>query len=139
MELTRGLTYKDQASVKLEKKKVAKPKKEKEPEEVFIDQKAYNKIVKKYTDKKGTFSYDLLNKVYEFKSVVEMSARKKEPHLITNYLYDLASSFHTFYAHEKVLTDDSEYTKERINLIKSVAITIKNACYLIGVDAPDRM
>ena len=62
MELTRGLSYKNQGSVKLEKKKVAKPKKEKEPEEVFIDQKAYNKIVKKYTDKKGTFSYDLLNK-----------------------------------------------------------------------------
>ncbi len=92
-----------------------------------------------YNTIESEYAYDLLNKVYEFKSVVEMSARKKEPHLITNYLYDLASSFHTFYAHEKVLTDDSEYTKERINLIKSVAITIKNACYLIGVDAPDRM
>lgn len=92
-----------------------------------------------YNTIESEYAYDLLNKVYQFQSIVEASALKKEPHLITHYLYDLASSFHTFYAHEKVLTDDLEYTKERINLIRSVAITIKNACNLIGVDAPNEM
>mgnify|MGYP003398017247 CR=1 FL=1 len=28
------------------------------------------------------------------------------PHLLTNYVYDLANLFHIFYAHEHVLTDN---------------------------------
>lgn len=71
--------------------------------------------------------------------MVELSAKKQTPHLITNYVYELAHLFHTFYAHEKVLSNDIEYTEERINLIKATAITIENACNLIGVKAPDEM
>ena len=102
----------------------------------------YNKEVKsieKYETINSEYAFDLLNKVYEFKNVVEMSAKKREPHLIANYVYDLATLFHSFYAHEKVLTDDLKYTIERINLIASVAITIKNACNLLGVSAPEKM
>ena len=82
---------------------------------------------------------DLLNKVYEFTNVVESSAKRREPHVIANYVYELAIAFHSYYAHEKVLNDDLKYTEERINLISSVAITIKNACYLLGVNVPEKM
>ena len=102
----------------------------------------YNKEVKsieKYETINSEYALDLLNKVYEFNDIIEASARKREPHLIANYVYDLATSFHSYYAHEKVLTDDLKYTSERINLIASVAITIKNACYLLGVSAPEKM
>lgn len=97
------------------------------------------KPIDKYETINSEFAINLLNKIYEFKNVVENSALKKEPHLITNYVYDLAHLFHTFYAHEKVLSDDTKYTDERINLISATAITIKNACSLIGVEAPDEM
>ena len=102
----------------------------------------YNKEVKSinnYETINSEYAMDLLSKVYEFKNIVEISAKKREPHLIANYVYELATSFHSYYAHEKVLTDDLKYTEERINLIKSVAITIKNACYLLGVTAPEKM
>lgn len=84
-------------------------------------------------------SFELLNKVYEFKSIVEMSAQKRMPHLITNYVYELASLFHSYYSHEKIISDDIKYTMERINLIKTVKITIKNALNLIGVEALEKM
>lgn len=102
----------------------------------------YNKEVKpieKYETLNSEYALNLLSKVYEFTNVIKSSSLKKEPHLITNYVYDLAQCFHTFYAHEKVLTDNIKYTEERINLIYSVAQTIKNACRLIGVDAPNKM
>lgn len=102
----------------------------------------YNKEVKlleKYETINSEHALSLLSKVYEFKDVVETSAKKREPHLIANYVYDLATLFHSYYAKEKVLTDDEKYTIERINLIASVAITIKNACYLLGVSAPEKM
>jgi arginyl-tRNA synthetase len=61
------------------------------------------------------------------------------PHLITNYVYELATLFHSYYAHEKIVSDDTIYTSERINLIKTVKITIKNALNLIGVEALEKM
>lgn len=102
----------------------------------------YNKEVKlleKYETINSEAALSLLSKVYEFKNVVENSAKKREPHLMANYVYELATAFHSYYAKEKVLTDDEKYTIERINLIASVAITIKNACYLLGVSAPEKM
>ena len=108
-----------------------------------------NSIIKEYSkeinelDSYSTitsdYAKDLLSKVYQFENVVEISANKRAPHIITNYVYDLANLFHIYYAHEKVLTEDSVYTQERINMIKAVAITIKNALRLIGVEAKDKM
>ena len=95
--------------------------------------------IEKYETINSEYALNLLSKVYEFGDVVLTSAQRREPHLIANYVYELATSFHSFYAHEKVLTDDSKYTDERINLIASVAITIKNACNLLGVSAPEKM
>ena len=97
------------------------------------------KSIKNYETINNDYALDLLNKVYEFRNIVEASAKRREPHLIANYVYELATSFHSYYAHEKVLTDDLKYTQERINLIASVAITIKNACYLLGVSTPEKM
>lgn len=95
--------------------------------------------IQNYETINSEYAYNLLNKIYEFKDVVEMAALKQLPHLITNYVYDLATLFHTFYAHEKILTDDKKYTSERIDLIECVKITIKNALNLIGVEALERM
>lgn len=81
----------------------------------------------------------LLLKVYEFNDVVENAALKKEPHLITNYVYDLASMFHNYYGKHRILTDDINESGERLGLIKTVQITIKNALRLIGVKAIDKM
>ncbi|MBQ6126700.1 MAG: hypothetical protein IJI77_06755 [Erysipelotrichaceae bacterium] len=61
IELTNGLPYKNQKGVKVTKEMVAE-KKEKVKEEVVVDPKEYGKIVEKYSDKSGKFSYDLINK-----------------------------------------------------------------------------
>lgn len=81
----------------------------------------------------------LLLKVYEFTDVVENAATKKEPHLITNYAYELASMFHNYYGKHRILTDDEVASSEMLGLIKTVQITIKNALRLIGVNAPNKM
>ena len=97
------------------------------------------KEIKEYNTIDSEYAFDLLNKVYEFKEVVESAALKEMPHLITNYVYDLATLFHSYYSHEKIISDDIVYTSERINLIKTVKITIKNALNLIGVEALEKM
>lgn len=81
----------------------------------------------------------LILKVYEFTDVVESAATKKEPHLITNYVYDLASLLHNYYGKHRILTDDIKESSQRLALVKTVGITIKNALKLIGVAAPIKM
>ena len=65
MELTRGMPYKKQGNVVLNKGKLEalkEEKKEETEEEVLVDSADYQKIVDNYTDKNGKLSYDLLNK-----------------------------------------------------------------------------
>ncbi|MEK4975475.1 arginine--tRNA ligase [Niallia sp. FSL R7-0648] len=84
--------------------------------------------------------FDLLKKLGEFPQAVGEAALKRMPHRITNYIYDLASTFHSFYNAEKVLdADNLERTKARLALIQAAQITLRNALALIGVSAPEKM
>ena len=83
---------------------------------------------------------ELLKKLGEFPHAIAEAAEKRMPHRITNYIFDLASSFHSFYNADKVL--DAEHvdrSKARLALVKAVQITLKNALTLIGVSAPEKM
>ncbi|MCA1032143.1 arginine--tRNA ligase [Bacillus timonensis] len=84
--------------------------------------------------------FDLLKKLGEFPQAVAEAAEKRLPHRITNYIFELASTLHSFYNAEKVLdTDNLEKTKARLALMKAVQITIQNSLKLIGVSAPEKM
>ena len=98
-----------------------------------------SKEIKKYVAINDDTSYNVLEKVYEFPEVVQKAALKEQPHIVTNYVYELASLFHNYYQEVKVITDDEEETLERINLIKCVKQTIFNALNLIGVIPPEKM
>lgn len=84
--------------------------------------------------------FEVLKKLGEFPQVIAEAAEKRLPHRITNYIYDLASTFHSFYNAEKVLdADQEERSKARLALIQAVGITLRNALALIGVSAPEKM
>lgn len=83
---------------------------------------------------------DLLKKLGEFPQAVAEAAEKRVPHRVTNYIFELASVFHSFYNAEKVLdADQQERSVARLGLVKSVQITLQNALNLIGVSAPEKM
>jgi arginyl-tRNA synthetase len=83
---------------------------------------------------------ELLKKIGEFPLAVGEAALKRVPHRITNYIFELASTFHSFYNAEKVLDPEQpERTKARLALVKAVQITMHNALALIGVSAPEKM
>lgn len=92
-----------------------------------------------YSNLKDELSINLLEKLYEFKEVVINASEKEMPHLITNYVYELASQFHSYYDSVRIISEDLERTKENINLIKGVKITLENALNLIGVIPPEKM
>jgi len=84
--------------------------------------------------------FDVLNKLGEFPQVIIEAAEKRAPHRVTNYIHDLASTFHSFYNAVKVLDQENmEQTQARLALVKAVQLTLKNALTLIGVHAPEKM
>ena len=97
------------------------------------------KIIDKYNTLTSEYAYTILNKLTEYEDIVITACQKEEPHIIANYVYELASLFHTFYANEKIITDEIEATSERINLLLSIQIVINNALDLIGIIPREQM
>jgi len=62
MELTYGMPFKKQGSIKVTKEMFVEPVNEEEEEEITINEAAYQKILDHYTDKNGKLSYSLINK-----------------------------------------------------------------------------
>lgn len=83
---------------------------------------------------------DLLKHIGEYEHVILDAALNKAPYKLTNYLYTLASLFHTFYNECKVIDkENEELTSQRVVLAKMTRITIKNGLKLIGVEALNKM
>lgn len=97
------------------------------------------KEVSEYKNITATEALDLLEAVYNFEEVVKNAATKELPHLITNYVYNLANLFHTYYSKYRIINDDENILNENLNMIKAVKITLKNALNLIGVEPPEKM
>ncbi len=81
----------------------------------------------------------LIKTMGRFVEVIKNSALLMEPHRITYYLVDLASSFHNYYNKHRVLTDDRQLTTGRLYLVLAVQKIIRNGLSLLGVSAPERM
>lgn len=84
-------------------------------------------------------AFDLLKRISDFPRITVDAALKRAPHMITNYINDLASAFHSFYNAERVITEDLEKSKQMLALVEATRITLVNALNLIGVSAPTEM
>lgn len=83
--------------------------------------------------------YDLLQRLAEFPGEVVFAAEQLAPNRITNYLHDLASSFHSYYNANRIISEDHQKTIARLALLKGIAQVIQNGLRLIGVKAPEKM
>lgn len=82
----------------------------------------------------------LLKYINEFPAVVADAAKHRAPNKVCNYIQKLAAYFHSFYNACKVIDpNDKELSSQRLALLKATKITLKNALYLIGVEAADKM
>ena len=61
------------------------------------------------------------------------------PSKVCGYLFDLASTFTTFYERCPVLKADDEVRRSRLLLADLTARVLRLGLGLLGIDAPDRM
>ena len=82
---------------------------------------------------------DLTKHLLEFPQVIEMSVENFEPHRLVNFLIETATLFHKFYTECRVITDDKKLTQARLALCEASRIVLANGCYILGINAPERM
>ncbi len=65
--------------------------------------------------------------------------RSLEPMTMAYYLQEIATAFHYFYAHVRVLTDDEPLSQARLVLTAACRQTLANGLAILGITAPERM
>ena len=81
----------------------------------------------------------LMQRLSEYPEIVENAATELAPHVIANYLKELASDLHSYYNEYKFLIDDEAVKLARLSLISATRQVLKNGLDLLGVTAKERM
>ena len=81
----------------------------------------------------------LLTTLARYPEVIERAATQYEPHLLINYLRELATDFHTYYNAHQFLVESDSLRNARLNLIFAVRQVLQNGLTLLGISAPEAM
>lgn len=83
---------------------------------------------------------ELLRRLYLLPEVIVSAAENYEPHFLTDYLYELAQSFNTFYNNIPVLKADTQESLQiRLALCRATGQVLKNGLELLGITALAKM
>jgi arginyl-tRNA synthetase len=81
----------------------------------------------------------LMQRLSSYPETVANAATELAPHVIANYLKDLASDLHSYYNEYKFLIEDETVKLARLSLISATQQVLKNGLGLLGVSAPEKM
>jgi len=83
---------------------------------------------------------ELAKKLASFEDIVKIASKERAPYKITNYIHELAEKVHAFYTECRVIDrDNMQVTSARLGLCLASKIVLRNALYLVGVSAPEKM
>ena len=81
----------------------------------------------------------ILNTLSRYPDMILSAALQYEPHLLTNYLRELATEFHSYYNSHQFLVEDAALRNARLSLIAAVKQVLSNGFQLLGITAPESM
>jgi arginyl-tRNA synthetase len=81
----------------------------------------------------------LMQALSQYPEVVSTACQALAPHMVANYLKELASALHSYYNDTKFLVDDAQIKQARLSLITATRTVLRNGLQLLGVSAPEKM
>lgn len=82
----------------------------------------------------------LIKHVSRFPDAAREAVRTYYPHIVANYLYQLAQLFHAFYHEVPVLQAGDEALRgSRMELVRATATVMRTGLGLLGIRVPERM
>lgn len=83
---------------------------------------------------------DLALKIAQLNAVISRAEAEKEPSVISEYTYNLAQVFSSFYNASPIMSEtDKAKSASRLRLAKLVRDILKLNLYLMGIEAPEAM
>ncbi|HST28887.1 MAG TPA: arginine--tRNA ligase [Rudaea sp.] len=86
-----------------------------------------------------THELALMTELSRYPEIVEAAAATLEPHLVAQYLRELANALHTYYHAHQFIVDDANLRDARLTLIAAARQVLRNGLDLLGVSAPESM
>ena len=88
----------------------------------------------------GQAERGLLRKIASLKPLLTNIQNNYQTHLLAHYVYDVATTFHSYYATNKVIIpDDPDTSRMRLATVQIVRNTIGICLDLLGLQQPDSM
>lgn len=81
----------------------------------------------------------LITTLSKYAETLERAALQYEPHLLIQYLRELANNFHTYYNAHQFLVEDVNLRNARINLICATKQILANGLSLLNINTPESM
>ena len=81
----------------------------------------------------------LARKLLAFPSTIDLVLSDLRPHVLCNYLYELAGAFSTFYNANKVLVEEENVRQRRLLLCSRTLVIMKTGLHLLGLETLERM
>jgi arginyl-tRNA synthetase len=82
---------------------------------------------------------DLFTLLSRYPDIITNAAIQYEPHLLTNYLRELAACFHAYYNAQQFIVEDAQLRDARLTLVAAVKQVLVNGFNLLGITAPTKM
>lgn len=82
---------------------------------------------------------ELVSLLMNFNHIVQQATEHYRPSVLTNFLYDLARAFNSFYAECPVGASSEPIRSSRLALSRATSLSIKQGLNLLGIEAPERM
>ncbi len=81
----------------------------------------------------------LLRFFARYPEVVNQAAISYAPHVLCQYLFELAQRFSIFYSNHQIVSDDPAVTDQRLQLTAATAQILKNGLELLGIEVSSRI
>ena len=98
-----------------------------------------HKILNQVEDDKKTTEKELIKELIKWPEIIEEVAENYEVHKIPFYAIALADKFHDFYENCRVIDENNQVNRFRLNLIKATKQILENVLKTLGVSAPEKM
>ncbi len=104
-----------------------------------ILRKAGKKTKPEYSLLKHSKEKELVSLIARYPSVVEAVASSGSPHVLSQFLLELAAAFNSFYQAVPVLTAKKGVREARLEIVRSTATVIFNGLRLLGIQALEQV
>lgn len=82
---------------------------------------------------------DIVRVLDSLEDVLLRAQGKNEPHHVARFALDLSQAFNKFYHDNHILSSDADHKKAYVMVVNATKNALKNAMWILGMEAPEKM